>query len=60
MMGKESCKSCGGTTFVQASDFVNLRPVNKKFSFGTEKIYTVCQRCGEVISIKVKNPERLK
>lgn len=60
MKEKESCRNCGGTAFIQASDFVNLRPIDKKFSIGTEKIYTVCQRCGEVVSIKVKNPERLK
>lgn len=53
------CKSCGGNSFVQAMDFVNLRPVDKKMSFGSERIFTVCVDCGEVVSIKVKNPEKL-
>jgi uncharacterized Zn finger protein len=53
------CKSCGGSSFVQANDFINLRPLDKKMTFGAEKIYTVCLDCGEVVSIKVKNPEKL-
>lgn len=53
------CNICGGSSFVQAMDFVNLRPVDKKMTLGTEKIYTVCLACGEVVSIKVKNPEKL-
>jgi hypothetical protein len=54
-----NCKSCGGSSFVKAMDFINLRPVDKKMTLGTEKIYTVCLDCGEVASIKVKNPEKL-
>ncbi|MFD2681975.1 hypothetical protein [Bacillus seohaeanensis] len=54
------CQSCGGNSFVEATDFINLRPLGKKMAFGSEKIYTVCLDCGEVVSIKVKNPEKLK
>lgn len=53
------CHSCGGKSFVQAMDYINLRPVDKKMSIGSERIYTVCLECGEVLSIKVKNPEKL-
>jgi hypothetical protein len=53
------CHSCGGNSFVQAMDFINLRPVDKKMSIGSERIYTVCLDCGEVVSIKVKNPGKL-
>jgi hypothetical protein len=56
----KKCNSCGGETFVEAMDFINLRPVDKKIAFGTEKVYTVCLGCGEVVSIKVKNVEKLK
>jgi hypothetical protein len=55
----KKCNNCGGSSFVQAMDFVNLRPMDKKMTLGTEKIYTVCLDCGEVVSIKVKNPEKL-
>lgn len=54
-----TCKSCGGNSFVQAMDFINLRPVDKKMTLGSERIFTVCLDCGEVVSIKVKNPEKL-
>jgi uncharacterized Zn finger protein len=54
-----TCKSCGGNSFVQAMDFIKLRPLDKKMSFGSERVYTVCLVCGEVVSIKVKNPENL-
>ena len=60
MPAKEmKCNSCGGNSFVQATDFVNLRPLDKKMSFGSEKVFTVCLDCGEVASIKVKHPEKL-
>lgn len=54
------CKSCGGKSFVQATDYINLRPMNKKMTMGSEKIYTVCLNCGEVFSIKIINPKQLK
>lgn len=55
-----NCKQCAGTSFVQATDYVNLRPLDKKMTLGSEKIYTVCMDCGEVASIKIKNPEKLR
>lgn len=54
-----NCHRCGGNSFAQAMDYINLRPVDKKMSIGSERIYTVCLECGEVVSIKVKNPEKL-
>ncbi|WJH29026.1 hypothetical protein N6H13_29735 [Paenibacillus sp. CC-CFT742] len=56
---EKRCHDCGGNSFVQASDFINLRPVDKKLAIGSEKVYIVCLDCGEVLSIKVKNPEKL-
>ncbi|MDQ0231849.1 hypothetical protein [Metabacillus malikii] len=53
------CQSCDGTAFVQATDYINLRPLNKKLAIGTEKVYTLCLDCGEVVSIKVKDPQKL-
>jgi hypothetical protein len=54
------CSCCGGNSFVEAMDFINLRPIDKKMSYGSERVYTVCLDCGEVVSIKVKNPEKLR
>ena len=60
MRNKEmECSSCGGNSFVQAMDYINLRPVDKKMAIGSERVYTVCLDCGEVVSIKVKNPGKL-
>ncbi|MGE7917628.1 hypothetical protein ACQKM9_01615 [Viridibacillus sp. NPDC093762] len=53
------CKNCGADSFVQATDFVRLRPMNKKLSLGSERVFTVCMKCGEVASTKVLNPEKL-
>jgi hypothetical protein len=53
------CRSCNGESFVEASDYINLRPLNKRMTLGSEKVYTVCLSCGEVVSIKIKNPEKL-
>ncbi|MHC0035355.1 hypothetical protein [Pseudoneobacillus sp. C159] len=60
ILNELACQSCGGKSFVQASDFVNLRPLDKKMAMGCEKIYKVCLACGEVVSIKIKNPGKLK
>ncbi len=55
----KKCTACGGSSFVQATDFINLRPLDKKMAIGSERIYTICLDCGEVASIHVKNPEKL-
>jgi len=55
-----NCKICKGNSFVQATDYINLRPLNKKMAFGSEKVYNVCLDCGEVVSIKIMSPEKLK
>lgn len=54
------CKNCEGNSFIQATDYINLRPLDRKMAIGSEKVYTVCLDCGEVASIKIKNPENLK
>ena len=53
------CKNREGIAFVQATDYINLRPLNKKMAIGSEKEYTVCLDCGEVYSIKIKSPQKL-
>lgn len=58
-MSKIICENCKGKTFVEAKDFINLRPANKKMKMGSEKVYIVCKNCGEVASIRAENPEKL-
>jgi len=55
-----NCKRCDGNSLIQATDYINLRPLGKKMAIGSEKVFTVCLDCGEVASIKIKNPEKLK
>lgn len=55
-MTKSICPACNGEVFVEATDYVNIRPLNTRLKLGSEKIYTVCLDCGEVVSIKIKNP----
>ncbi|PLR98414.1 hypothetical protein [Bacillus sp. T33-2] len=55
----KKCPECGGTSFAQGSDYINLRPLNRKLTVGSEKIYTYCTACGEVLSIKIVNPNKL-
>lgn len=58
-MTERICTNCKGNTFVEAKDFINLRPVNHKMKMGSEKVYIVCKNCGEVAGIRVTNPEKL-
>jgi hypothetical protein len=37
-----------------------VKPLDKKFSTGSNKIITFCLNCGEVISIRVENPEKFR
>ncbi|MGG0740763.1 hypothetical protein [Niallia taxi] len=55
----KACLECGGTSFAQGTDYINLRPLNNKLTIGSEKIYTFCVDCGEVNSIKIVNPSKL-
>ena len=41
-----NCKKCQRDSVVQVPDF--------------EKIFTVCLDCGEVLSIRYENPDKLK
>jgi len=56
---EQVCRSCGGNSFVEAMDTFPLRPLDRKVAFGSEKLFTVCLDCGEVLSIKALQPRRL-
>ncbi|WP_185763143.1 hypothetical protein [Niallia circulans] len=55
----KACLECGGTSFAQGTDYINLRPLDNKLTIGSEKVYTFCVDCGEVNSIKIVNPSKL-
>lgn len=52
----KKCLECGGTSFTQASDHKFLRSLEKSFTKGSVKNFTVCISCGEVLSIKILHP----
>lgn len=54
-----TCGSCGGTTFVSgrvSNGYAKVMPLGMTLSTGSALIYTFCKECGEVSSIKVKDP----
>jgi hypothetical protein len=56
----KECPRCKGTEFAEGTDFMAIKPLNKKLSSGSLKIYCFCLNCGEVVSIRVKNPEKFR
>lgn len=41
------------------SDFMSIKAKKSSFS-GSNKIYTFCLNCGEVVSIRIDNPEKFQ
>lgn len=54
------CPICNGEEFAEGTDFMPVKPLNKKLSAGSLKIYRFCLSCGEVVSIRVDNPGKFK
>lgn len=55
-MEENKCPKCKGVEFAEGTDFMSVKPMDKKFSMESNKIYTFCLSCGEVISIRIENP----
>lgn len=54
MNAKRRCPRC---EFKEGTDFMPIK--TKKFSLsGSNKIYTFCLDCGEVISIRIEDPKK--
>lgn len=56
----KKCLACGGTSFTQASDHKCLRSIEKSFTKGSVENYIVCLNCGEIPSLKILHPGKLK
>lgn len=54
------CPKCNGTEFAQGTDFMAIKPLDKKLSTGSNKIYTFCLNCGEIISTRVEQPQKFR
>jgi predicted nucleic-acid-binding Zn-ribbon protein len=55
-MNDKICPKCGSAEFAEGTDFMPIKPLNKKLSMtGSNKIFTFCLSCGEVVSIRIEN-----
>lgn len=59
---ENKCSACGGETFVKGkmSGYAKVFPAERMGMIGSNLLLTVCESCGEVASMKVENPHRLK
>ncbi|MFD1361293.1 hypothetical protein [Lentibacillus salinarum] len=58
-MNENECPKCHGTEFGEGTDFMPVKPLDKKFSMvGSNKIYSFCLNCGEVVSTRIEAPDK--
>jgi hypothetical protein len=57
---ENKCPKCNGVEFAEGTDFMPIKSLDKKFSIGSNKIYTFCLNCGEVISTRIENPNKFR
>ncbi|MGM0837241.1 MAG: hypothetical protein ACQEV7_13880 [Bacillota bacterium] len=55
-MNETKCPRCSHMEFAQGTDYMAVRPLDKKFSLGAQKIYIFCLKCGDVVSTRIENP----
>lgn len=63
MENNKACSNCGSTQSKQGkiSGIASLQSLDSKIGLGgSEIIVEFCSNCGEVISMKVKNPSAIK
>jgi predicted nucleic-acid-binding Zn-ribbon protein len=54
LMETKKCVKCGNTEFAEGTDYMPLKPSKMSLS-SSNKIYTFCLECGEVLSIRIEN-----
>ncbi|PIC87838.1 hypothetical protein CSV72_01415 [Sporosarcina sp. P20a] len=59
-MNKNECPKCNGTEFGEGTDFMAVKPLDKKLSVGSNKIFTFCLNCGEVVSTRIEDPGKFR
>jgi len=52
--------ACGGVEFAEGTDFMPIKPLDKKLAIGFQKIYTFCLQCGEIVSTRVEDPGKFR
>jgi hypothetical protein len=59
-MVDQKCLACGNDTFAKGklgNGFTSVTPLEKLLG-SSPLILTFCKKCGEVVSIKVQNPDK--
>lgn len=59
MKTEKQCPNCNGNEFREGTDFMPIKEKKSSFS-GSNKIYTFCLNCGEVVSIRIENPKKFR
>ena len=60
MVVEKKCPVCSGVEFAEGTDFMSIKPLDKKLAIGVNKIYTVCLNCGEIVSTRVEDPGKFR
>jgi predicted nucleic-acid-binding Zn-ribbon protein len=60
MSNEKHYPKCNSTDFAEGTDFMPIKPLDKKLSMGSNKIYTFCLNCGEIVSTRVENPDKFR
>jgi len=62
MESNKKCSICGCKEIGEGklSGYANMRSTNKVFTTGSEVIAYICTKCGHILSMRVKEPDRFK
>jgi len=61
MANIKECPQCKGTEFGKGKDNMPIKPLNKKLmSMGSQKVFSICLSCGEIVSTKVEEPNKFR
>lgn len=59
-MYRSKCPKCHGIEFDEGTDFMAIKPLDKKLSVGSNKVFTFCLNCGEVVSTRIEDPDKFQ
>lgn len=60
MVVEKKCPVCSGVEFTEGTDFMSIKPLDKKLAIGVNKIYTFCLNSGEIVSTRVEDPGKFR
>jgi len=56
------CPICGCENIGQGklSGYTNMNIINNHFSIGSEVVAEICTKCGQILSLRINNPDKFK